>query len=154
MPEATLAQLYKVTGRGGLYRGGPAFYIARGLKACPGLGGDVLDLPDPVLRPRLQRGAGQLHRRGDGGRLRRAEDRTGLVDRRLAGVVIFGGIRRSRASPNIVVPFMAGHLPLVALYVVAINIGEVPGMLAIIVGSAFGLRRRRAASPAGLRRRC
>src|SRR5690606_19567856 len=31
--ESTLAQLYKVEDRRGQYRGGPAFYIARGLKA-------------------------------------------------------------------------------------------------------------------------
>lgn len=31
--ESTLAQLYKVRDRKGQYRGGPAFYIAKGLKA-------------------------------------------------------------------------------------------------------------------------
>lgn len=36
--ESTLAQLYKRRGPGGLYRGGPAFYMAKGLRA-PWLGG-------------------------------------------------------------------------------------------------------------------
>ena len=49
--ESTLAQLYKVRDGKGQYRGGPAFYISKGLKA-----------PDHFLRPGIQRGAGQLHR--------------------------------------------------------------------------------------------
>ena len=69
--ESTLAQLYKVHGPEGekVYRGGPAFYIARGL-GMPWLGGGLLGLPDPVVRPCVQRGAGELDRRRHGRRIR------------------------------------------------------------------------------------
>jgi hypothetical protein len=46
--ESTLAQLYKTHGPAGLYRGGPAFYIRKGLK-MPWLGVGVLGVPDPQL---------------------------------------------------------------------------------------------------------
>jgi AGCS family alanine or glycine:cation symporter len=54
-------------------------------------------------------------------------------------VVIFGGIRKIAQVAEYVVPFMAGIYLLVALVVVLMNIREVPGMLAHIVASAFGL---------------
>ena len=77
--ESTLAQLYKVHdkegGGTGVYRGGPAFYIARGLGHALARRG-LLGLPDLSLRPRLQRGAGELDRRRDGRRLRHAEARS------------------------------------------------------------------------------
>ena len=83
--ESTLAQLYKVHGPEGvgghlprrpglLHRQGPRDALARG---------GLLGLPDPVLRPRLQRGAGELDRRRDGRRLRRARSsRPGWWSRR------------------------------------------------------------------------
>ena len=52
-------------------------------------------------------------------------------------------------------PFMAGIYLLVALYVLVTHLTLVPGMLAHIVGNAFGFAARSAAaSPAASRRRC
>jgi AGCS family alanine or glycine:cation symporter len=64
---------------------------------------------------------------------------TGIVLAALAGVIIFGGIRAIATVAEYVVPFMAGAYLLVALYVVAIHITEVPAMIGTIVASAFGL---------------
>ena len=57
----------------------------------------------------------------------------------LAGVFIFGGIRSMARFAEFVVPFMAGFYVLLALIIMAIHITEVPGVLATIVKSAFGL---------------
>ena len=73
---------------------------------------------------------------------------TGLVLAALTAIVIFGGIRQIATVAEYVVPFMAGGYLLVALIVLVMNLGEVPAMLAHIVGNAFGFaevggRRRR-----------
>ena len=57
----------------------------------------------------------------------------------LTAVVIFGGIRKIAQVAEYVVPFMAGAYLAVALYVLVVNIAEVPAMLALIVKSAFGI---------------
>src|SRR5690606_40090626 len=63
----------------------------------------------------------------------------GIVIAVLAGVVVFGGLRVIVRFAEFVVPFMAGAYVLLALIVMAMNITEVPGILALIVKSAFGL---------------
>jgi AGCS family alanine or glycine:cation symporter len=140
--ESTLAQLYKVHDRsggpGGVYRGGPAFYIARGL-GMPWLGG-VFSVC-LILSFGLVFNAVQANSIADAmeGAFGLPKIATGLALAALTAVVIFGGIRKIAAVAEYVVPFMAGGYLLVALFVVAINIGEVPGLLGLIVGSAFGL---------------
>jgi len=63
----------------------------------------------------------------------------GIVIAVLAGMVIFGGLRSIARFAEIIVPFMAAAYVLMALYVLAMNISEVPGVLALIFKSAFGL---------------
>ncbi len=67
--EATLAQLFKQRDDKGQFRGGPAYYMERGL-GQRWAGHDVLDLPDHRLRLRLQLGAVEHDRQRDGRRLR------------------------------------------------------------------------------------
>ncbi len=66
---------------------------------------------------------------------------TGVVIATLAGIVIFGGIRSIANVADKIVPAMAGIYLLVAIYVLAIHITEVPAMLALIVKSAFGFEQ-------------
>ena len=66
---------------------------------------------------------------------------TGLVLAVITGIVIFGGIRQIATVAGYVVPFMAGVYLLMALYVLLTHLTLVPGMLAHIVGSAFGLEQ-------------
>lgn len=140
--ESTLAQLYKTRDRDGgstaVYRGGPAFYIARGL-GLPWLGG-VFSVC-LILSFGLVFNAVQANSIADAmvGAFGLPKIATGLILAGLTAVVIFGGIRQVAVVAEYVVPFMAGVYLLVALYVVAINLTEVPGMLAHIIGSAFGL---------------
>jgi AGCS family alanine or glycine:cation symporter len=136
--ESTLAQLYKIKNENGDYRGGPAFYIAHGLKA-PWAG--VLFSVCLILAFGLVFNAVQANSIADAMQGAFGFDKlwVGIALAALTGIVIFGGIRSVATVAQYLVPFMAAVYLLVALYVVIINIGEVPDMLGMIVRDAFGL---------------
>ncbi|MGP3697319.1 alanine/glycine:cation symporter family protein [Rhodobacter sp. NSM] len=139
--ESTLAQLYKVheveDGSTGIYRGGPAFYIARGL-GMPWLG--AIFSVCLIISFGLVFNAVQANSIADAmaGAFGLPKLVTGLVLAALTAVVIFGGIRKIATVAEYVVPFMAGVYLLVALFVLVTNLSEVPGMLGHIVSNAFG----------------
>ncbi len=62
---------------------------------------------------------------------------TGLVMAVLAALVLIGGIRRIAEVAGKLVPFMAITYVLAGLVVIILNIGEVPGAVALILESAF-----------------
>ncbi|MEW6166897.1 MAG: alanine/glycine:cation symporter family protein [Pseudomonadota bacterium] len=62
---------------------------------------------------------------------------SGLVMAVLVGTVILGGIRRIGQIAGVLVPVMCGIYVLAALYVLAVNLEQVPGIFALIVRSAF-----------------
>ena len=136
--ESTLAQLYKIRDENGQFRGGPAFYMARGLRA-PWAGslfsvcllvvfGLVFNAVQANSIAEAMEGAYGVPKIG-----------VGIAVAVLTAVVIFGGIRKIAQVAEYVVPFMAGAYLAVALYVLVVNIAEVPAMLALIVKSAFGI---------------
>ena len=53
------------------------------------------------------------------------------------GLIIFGGIKRIARVAEFVVPFMALGYILMAVLIVVINIGQLPGIISMIVGDAF-----------------
>jgi AGCS family alanine or glycine:cation symporter len=75
---------------------------------------------------------------------------TGVFVAALAGIVIFGGIRSIARVAGVIVPFMAIAYLLMALWVMVANIGELPGVLWLIVGSAFGLTEAAAGFAGGI----
>lgn len=138
--ESTLAQLYKVrdeTDASAVYRGGPAFYIARGL-GMPWLG--AVFSVCLILSFGLVFNAVQANSIADAmqGAFGLPKIVTGLALAALTAVVIFGGIRQIAQVAEYVVPFMAGAYLLMAIVVVILNIAEVPAMLWHILGNAFG----------------
>ena len=136
--ESTLAQLYKVKDSEGRYRGGPAFYIAKGLKAP--WAGAVFSVC-LILSFGLVFNAVQANSIADAmeGAFGASKLVTGIVLAVLSGIIIFGGIPMIARVAEIVVPFMAvGYLG-VALFAVFANIAEVPALIVLIVKSAFGL---------------
>lgn len=137
--ESTLAQLYKVHGPSGIYRGGPAFYISRGL-GMPWLG--AVFSACLILSFGLVFNAVQANSIADAmnGAFGIPKIGTGLAIAAITAVVIFGGIRKIAVVAEYLVPIMAGLYMLVALYVLFSNLTLVPGMLAYIVGSAFGFQ--------------
>ncbi|MFP5306658.1 MAG: alanine/glycine:cation symporter family protein [Gammaproteobacteria bacterium] len=62
---------------------------------------------------------------------------SGLVMAVLVGAVILGGIRRIGQIAGVLVPVMCGIYVLAALYVLAVNLEQVPGVFALIFRSAF-----------------
>ncbi|GLK71294.1 alanine:cation symporter family protein [Ancylobacter dichloromethanicus] len=135
--ESTLAQLYKIKDEDGHYRGGPAFYMAKGLKAP--WAGSVFSVC-LILSFGLVFNAVQANSIADAmeGAFGIPKLGSGLVLAIMTGVIIFGGIATIARVAEIVVPFMAvGYLGM-ALFAVAMNIGEVPGLFSLIIASAFG----------------
>ncbi|WP_336055355.1 alanine/glycine:cation symporter family protein [Nitratireductor sp. CH_MIT9313-5] len=147
--ESTLAQLYKVKNQNGRYRGGPAFYIARGLRA-PWAG--ALFSVFLILAFGLIFNAVQANSIADAmqGAFGAPKVGTGVVIAVLAGIVIFGGIRQIARVAEVLVPFMAILYLLLAVYILITNIGQVPGVLADIIGSAFGLREAAGGATGGV----
>jgi alanine or glycine:cation symporter, AGCS family len=136
--ECALAQLYKNAEPDGTYRGGPAYYIERGLgqKWLAGVFSVLLlvtfgfgfnALQSYTVASSFQDAFGI------------PTWLTGIVLVVVLGLIIFGGIKRIASTAEIVVPVMAVGYILLALVVILLNIGEVPGVFMLIVRSAFGL---------------
>jgi AGCS family alanine or glycine:cation symporter len=136
--ECALAQLYKNAEPDGTYRGGPAYYIERGLGqrwlaavfsvlllVTFGLGFNALQSFTV---------ASSFH---DAFGIPTWITDIGLVI--LLGLIIFGGIKRIAAAAEIIVPVMAIGYILIAVIVILLNITKVPAAFALILGSAFGL---------------
>ncbi|NLC01767.1 MAG: alanine:cation symporter family protein, partial [Pseudomonas formosensis] len=136
--ESALAQLYKVQDHKGQYRGGPAFYIAKGLKA-PWAG--VIFALALILSFGLVFNAVQANSIADAVESAFGVPKlwVGLVTAFFAGLVIFGGLRSIARFAEYVVPFMAGAYVLMAIYVLVVNYDQVPETLLSIFRGAFGL---------------
>lgn len=137
--ESALAQLYKVHGPNGMYRGGPAYYISNGLR-LPWLAA-VFSVA-LILSFGLIFNAVQANSIAEAASGALAIDKlwVGIALAVLAGVIIFGGIPQIARVAEFVVPFMAGAYLLAALIVLLTNLPLVPGILTGIVKSAFGLQ--------------
>lgn len=138
--ESALAQLYKITDENGQYRGGPAFYIARGLKAP--WAGAVFSVC-LIVAFGLVFNAVQSNSIADAmqGAFGVEKVWVGVALAVLTALIIFGGIRQIAQVAEYIVPFMAVAYLGMAVYVVLANITEVPGVIALIVKSAFGLEQ-------------
>src|SRR5699024_11811779 len=64
----------------------------------------------------------------------------GLVLVILAGIVIFGGVKRIVKVTQLVVPIMATFYLIIVLYIVITNLSEIPAVFIVIVENAFGFR--------------
>jgi AGCS family alanine or glycine:cation symporter len=137
--ECTLAQLYKTRDGEGGFRGGPAYYIRRGLGGRYNWLAIVYGI---CLMASFGFGfnafqgntmAGALHDSFGIDRLW-----SGIVIVAVTALVIFGGIKRIARAADVVVPVMALGYIAIALVVIALNITDVPDMLVRIVRSAFG----------------
>ncbi|WP_409273556.1 alanine/glycine:cation symporter family protein [Neobacillus sp. SCS-31] len=134
--ESTLAQIYKVK-QDGEYRGGPAYYIEKGM----GMKwyGILFALSALVAMSFLMPGI-QSNSIAIGIENAFKVDRaiTGAIIVIILGAIIFGGVKRISIVASYVVPFMALGYILVSLYIVAVNFTEVPAVFSLIFRSAFG----------------
>jgi len=66
---------------------------------------------------------------------------SGLVMTVVMAVILFGGIRRLALVSEIIVPAMVVGYLVLALMVLALNVGQIPSALWLIISSAFGLEQ-------------
>jgi AGCS family alanine or glycine:cation symporter len=137
--ESTLGQIYKERDPSGQYRGGPAYYIekAMGQKWYAWIFAIVMVFASGLLLPGVQANSiaqGMNTAWGVPSWV------SALVVALALGFIIFGGVRRIARFAEFVVPFMAVGYILMALYVMATDIGQVPVVFGLIVNSAFGMQ--------------
>ncbi len=136
--ECSLGQLYKVAEPDGSYRGGPAFYIERGLGArwkwLAGIFSILLVLTFGFAFTGFQAVTVSTS----------MEDAFGLNKYITAALltvaltaILFGGIHRIASVTEFIVPIMAAGYIVIAIAVILINITEIPGVIARIVTEAF-----------------
>lgn len=137
MVESTLAQVYKVRDNDGQFRGGPAYYMEKGLgqrwmgvlfslflilafglvfnavqaNTITGAMVSVFDF-DPVW--------------------------VGVAISLASGFVIMGGLRKVAKVSEVIVPIMALAYILIAFIVVLFNLEQLPAVFMLVVKSAFG----------------
>lgn len=137
--EATLAQLFKRHGKDSFY-GGPAYYMKYGLKQ-PWMG--ILFAFLIIYGFGLANQLVQSNTLCDaiGSAFHIPIRHVAMALTLMSLLIIFGGIQRIARFCAWIVPFMAiGYIGL-ALYILAMNITEIPAMLSLIVKSAFGIHQ-------------
>ncbi|MEZ8143929.1 alanine/glycine:cation symporter family protein [Enterovibrio sp. FF113] len=138
--ESTLAQAYKVNHKDNTYRGGPAYYIEKGL------GQRWLGIAFAIC---LIVAFGLAFNGVQSNSIAAAMNTAFGTDNTWVGIIlaigvapiIFGGMRSVARVAELVVPFMAIGYLIVAVYVIAINIGVLPEIFATIVKSALGFEQ-------------
>lgn len=135
--ESTLAQIYKEKDDQGFYRGGPAYYIEKGMgqKWYAWIFAAATILATGFLLPGVQANgiAASMHTAWGLPPLA-----TGIAIAVLLGVIIVGGVKRIASFAELVVPFMAGAYIIAALLIMAIHFERVPDVFGLIFRSAFG----------------
>ncbi|SFA87069.1 alanine or glycine:cation symporter, AGCS family [Poseidonocella pacifica] len=139
--ECSLAQLYKRREPTGDFRGGP------GRSILHGLGGEFRWLA-VIYGVCLIAAFGLGFNAFQGNTVAGAvQDSLGIsrfitggVLAVVAGFIVFGGIHRIAKVADVVVPVMALGYILMALIIILMNITSLPGVIADIVGNAFGFR--------------
>jgi AGCS family alanine or glycine:cation symporter len=135
--EATLGQLYKQVNNG-QYRGGPAFYIEKGLglKWYAMLFALVTIISTTLFLPGVQSNSIALSMQNA---FNIPVAITGGIIVLFLGIIIFGGVKRIGKVAEVIVPFMAAAYILMALIIIGININQVPDICMLIVKSALNL---------------
>ncbi|CAK7049477.1 MAG: Amino-acid carrier protein AlsT [Paraeggerthella hongkongensis] len=139
--ESTLAQIWKVRGKDGEFRGGPAYYIEKALGArwlgivfaillilCFAFGFNGLQAFNATSA--LEYYIPDYATNG-------AAVACGIVLAVMTAFVIFGGAKRISIITSIIVPIMALGYIAIALWTTIVNIGELPAVFSLVFASAF-----------------
>jgi AGCS family alanine or glycine:cation symporter len=133
--EAALAQVYKEE-MDGEYRGGPQYYIEKGLgqrwyaiifslSAIVAMGFFLPGIQANSIASAMNNAFAI------------PPSVSGAVIALLLGLIIFGGVKRIGKVAEIIVPFMAIAYVIVALFVIVLNVDKVPAVFSLIFTSAF-----------------
>ena len=134
--EVTLGVKYREVREDGSVGGGAMYYLAKGLKQkWLGILFSILVIPYAFVISAVV----------DTNTIALAmEDQftiptwvTGVVLAVAAGIIIFGGIKRIGRASEIIAPFMGGAYILAGLFVIILNLPQVPAALGQIIRGAF-----------------
>ena len=137
--EATLSQIYKEEHKG-QFRGGPAYYIEKGLK-CKWLAivfAICAVLAAGFFMPPVQSNGIAI---SFANTFNINPAIVGGVVALLIGLVVVGGVQRIANVAQIVAPFMAILYVLLSIVVLAFHIHEVPAVFMDMIRSAFGMNQ-------------
>nr|WP_255672335.1 alanine/glycine:cation symporter family protein [Glycomyces amatae] len=145
--ESTLAQVYKERTPEG-FKGGPAYYMSRGL-GLPWLGAVfsvILIFTYPFSFNMVQANTltGAVNDSLDGLGVATGDRTslvTGVVLAAVTAAVVFGGLRRIAHFAQLAVPAMAVVYLALGTAIVALNAEALPGVIADIFNSAFGIEQ-------------
>ncbi len=140
--ESTLAQIFKIRGKDGEFRGGPAYYIEQGLGKrwlgivfsillilCFAFGFNGLQAFNAASSLEYYTGTPEL--------THQAAIACGIILAVMTAFVIFGGAKRISIIASIVVPVMACVYIAIAVWTTVSNITELPAVFGLIFASAF-----------------
>jgi AGCS family alanine or glycine:cation symporter len=138
--ECALAQLYKQSDGSETYRGGPAYFMHFGLgwRVMPVIYSGLL-----LITVGFGFNAVQTYSVTNSIESAFAIPtwQSGIVLTAVMAIILFGGIRRLAAVSQVIVPIMVAGYFALAVGILVANISEVPGALALIFKSAFGLEQ-------------
>lgn len=138
--EATLAQVYKVHDKDGGFRGGPAYYITKGLnQKWLGITFAVLitvtfafvfnTVQSNTIAESLRT---QYHI---------SPVITGIILAVITAIIIFGGVRSIATLSSLIVPIMAIVYVGIVLVILLMNFDQIIPMIGTIIKSAFGMEQ-------------
>lgn len=137
--ESTLAQIYKEKNEDGSFRGGPAYYMQKGLnKKWMGVLFSVLI----TLAFGLVFNSVQSNTITESFNTAFGVNRLviGIILTVLTALIIFGGIHRIAKVTEVLVPVMALAYIGIAIIILIMNVTEIPSVLKLIVENAFGFK--------------
>ena len=138
--EATLAQVYKVHDKDGGFRGGPAYYITKGLnQKWLGITFAVLitvtfafvfnTVQSNTIAESLRT---QYHI---------SPVITGIILAVITAIIIFGGVRSIATLSSLIIPIMAIVYVGIVLVILLMNFDQIIPMIGTIIKSAFGMEQ-------------
>lgn len=158
--ESTLAQVFKIRAPDGIFRGGPAYYMQRGLGLRGARGGTarlgrgmgvvfaaMLVFSYGLIFPMVQSNTIALTL-NEGHRVPVATTAVALMA--ITAPILLAGMRVVARVTEWLVPFMAGVYLAVVLVVIVVSAPRVPGVFADILAGALGLKAGLAGTAGGL----
>jgi len=147
--EATLAQMYKVTHPDGSFRGGPAYYIMRGLGSKPAA---------RVFAVVITFVFGFAYEATQANTIAATMKSTFHIEPWMTAVglvvittpIVFKGIKSVAAVSEWLVPIMTVVYAFIALAILVLHAGAIPGAIVSIFEGAFGLNQAFAGTAGGI----
>ena len=138
--EIALAMKFRITDENGLYKGGPMYYIEKGL----GKKWKPLAIIFAILGGLTSFGIGNIAQTSEiAGAMNSlvgwAPLATGVVLAFIIAVVVFGGVQRIGQVTSFIVPFMSVFYVLAGIAVLILRLTDIPAALVTIVTSAFSV---------------